>query len=65
MLAQNLRAARDCAGLTQEHLAVRAGLATATIQRIERGQYAPRVHTLDAIAGVLGCTSADLLTDAA
>lgn len=65
-LGANLLARRGDGGLTREVLAVRAGITTSTILRIESDPtYRPRLSTLDAIAEALGCQVADLLTTAA
>lgn len=52
--------ARTAAGLSQQVLATRAGVAQRTLARIEQGEDA-RLSTLDRIAAVLGLTTADLL----
>ena len=48
---------RDCrrrAGLTQEHLAIRAGTTKTAISRLEAGHLSPRVETLDALLLCMG-----------
>jgi transcriptional regulator with XRE-family HTH domain len=52
--------ARLAAGLTQQVLATRAGLATRTLARIEDGEDT-KVSTLAAIAEVLGVELGDLI----
>ena len=49
-----LRQARRLAGLTQRQLAVRAGVPQATVGRIEAGQVAPRVDTLERLLRATG-----------
>ena len=51
--AAALRRARLRAGLTQEALAERTGVAQPAIARIERGRVTPRVDTLDRL--LRGC----------
>src|SRR4028119_2003343 len=55
-----LRRYREAAGLTQEQLAERAGLATAAISALERGvRQRPYPHTLQALATALQLTDAE------
>lgn len=49
-----LYAARTAAGLTQEQLAHRAGLTTATLCKIERGRQEPTARTVIALERELG-----------
>jgi len=52
---QELRRLRQAAGLSQEDLAERAGLTSAAISALERGERRhPYPHTLRALAGALG-----------
>jgi len=51
--AQRLNALRLQAGLTQEHLAERAGLSARGISDLERGLRRPRPETISRLAGVL------------
>jgi transcriptional regulator with XRE-family HTH domain len=63
-IGQRVRAARLEAGLTQEDLAVRAGVRLAVVGRLERGVVNdPHASTLTAIASALGVPVADLLED--
>lgn len=64
-LGRNLRARREARELSQAVLAVTAGLSPATVARIEAGTINPRLDTLAALAGVLGCSVADLVEVAA
>lgn len=50
-----LWAARIRAGLTQQQLAVRAGLGAGRVHEYERGRARPRPGSLAALADVLGC----------
>lgn len=63
-LAAAVRARRERAGLSQGELARMAGVSTGTLSVLEAGLSNPTVGTLWAVAGVLGCTVADLLGDA-
>jgi transcriptional regulator with XRE-family HTH domain/tetratricopeptide (TPR) repeat protein len=54
VLGQRLRALRLRAGLSQEDLAARAGVALKTIGNIEAGRTTPRPSTLRALADALG-----------
>src|SRR5712692_8014685 len=52
--AQQVRRLRQQAGLTQEALAKRAGLARPNLARVESGRYRPSLETLERIAHALG-----------
>lgn len=52
--AQQVRRLRQQAGLTQEALAKRAGLARPNLARVESGRYRPSLETLERIASALG-----------
>lgn len=58
-------AERERLGLSQEQLAVKAGLSGRTVARIESATYwpthSPQFNTLTRIAAALGVTTADLL----
>ncbi len=54
-LARIVRVLRNQKGWTQLHLAARAGVDLATIQRIERQDRDFRVETLDAVLTALEC----------
>ena len=51
--AADLRARRLAVGLTQERLAVMAGISAAALRRIERGEAKPQTTTLRAITAAL------------
>jgi len=60
-LGQNLRAARQSAGLGQFALGVKLGVPPTTISRWERDLHAPTVATLRRVAEALGVTTASLI----
>ena len=57
-----IRAWRKHRGLNQEQLAKRVGVSQETISRLERGTIAYTQPTLEAVADVLRCKPADLIT---
>lgn len=60
-LAERLRALRQEAGLTQEQTASRAGVAVATVRKIETGAVVePGYFTVLALARALGAGPGDL-----
>jgi XRE family transcriptional regulator, regulator of sulfur utilization len=59
-LSDKITAARRTAGLTQEELALRAGITVRTIQRIESGESLPRLYTLRNIASALNVPLHDI-----
>lgn len=62
VLAWRLRSLRDQAGLTQEQLAARAGVAVGTVRKIETGAVVePGFFTVLALARALGAGNNDLL----
>lgn len=63
-LADSLRLHRTAAGLTQEELAIRAGLERKTVNRIENERLSPTIDTLVRLALVLRCSVADLIQGA-
>jgi transcriptional regulator with XRE-family HTH domain len=58
---EKIRQAREKQDLLQRELAVRAGLPTRTIGRIERGEVDVRLGTLQKIADALGLKIRDLV----
>lgn len=58
--AAKLREYRLRAGLTQEQLAVHAGITAKTVASAERGDGVPHRSTLILVANVLGCKVDDL-----
>ncbi|MGY2049577.1 helix-turn-helix domain-containing protein [Methylobacterium sp. JK268] len=65
VLAQRIRALRRRRGLTVEALAAAVGVHKGHLSRIERGQKAPSLATLEALAGVLGAPMAELFGETA
>jgi transcriptional regulator with XRE-family HTH domain len=57
----NVRRFRDAAGLTQEGLSHRSGLALSEISRLENGLRDPRLSTIVRLAAGLALPSAALL----
>lgn len=55
-IGQRIAALRKQQGLTQEELAMRAGLQRTHVLRIEAGRYAVTLETVQAIAQALGMT---------
>ena len=63
-VARNIKAARDDAGLTQKQLAQRLGDGDPqVISKWERGEHAPSLRNLTALALALGCDVAWFYTD--
>ncbi|HRN70083.1 MAG TPA: helix-turn-helix transcriptional regulator [Candidatus Woesebacteria bacterium] len=61
-IAKNIKRARKKLGLTQEQLAVKAGIPYATLSKIESGQVTnPTVSTLKKIADALNISVDDIL----
>jgi len=60
--AERLRQLRQEAYLTQSELAEKAGLAKATITRLEASEYVPLVKTVRALATALGVEPRALAT---
>jgi transcriptional regulator with XRE-family HTH domain len=61
MLATTIKRLRKRRGLTQQALAVRAGLTLGYIARLEIGMHDPRLSTLRKLAKALGVPVAGLL----
>ena len=62
-LGSRIQQFREAHGLTQEELAVQAGISVKHISVLERGVKQPRLATLVTIAEVLGVTPNDLLAE--
>ncbi|TDE10503.1 helix-turn-helix domain-containing protein [Dyadobacter psychrotolerans] len=60
---EKIRALRISKGLTQQQLADKTNINVRTIQRIESGEVAARLHSLHTIAEVLGCDPATFYSD--
>jgi transcriptional regulator with XRE-family HTH domain len=61
ILARVLRQLRQESGITQEHVAHRAGITVAALARIERGTTNPRWTTVRRIVGALDASLDDLI----
>ena len=61
IFAQNLRAARQARGLSQEELAHRADIDRTYISSLERRVYGASIDVVDRLAAVLGMEASDLL----
>ena len=61
MMGQELRKARQRAGLTQERLSFRAGLSRPYISELERNLKSPTVETLFRICDALEVSAADIV----
>ncbi|MEU3603080.1 helix-turn-helix transcriptional regulator [Streptomyces sp. NPDC006798] len=62
-IGDRARIARLHAGLTQEAVALRAGIRIATYSEIEQGHRAALIDTLIRIADAIGVSLADLVRD--
>jgi transcriptional regulator with XRE-family HTH domain len=61
-LGKRLKGMREAAGLTQQRLAVKAGVSVSSLFQLEQGQKTdPRISTVAALAGALGVSVDDLL----
>jgi transcriptional regulator with XRE-family HTH domain len=61
MMGQELRKARQKAGLTQEQLSFRAGVSRPYISQLERDLKSPTVDTLFRICDALQASAADIV----
>jgi len=61
MMGQELRKARQRAGLTQEQLSFRAGVSRPYISELERNHKSPTVDTLFRICDALQVSAADIV----
>lgn len=59
-----LRQRRQEAGLSQENLALEAGIERVYVSLLERGKRQPTFHMIVKLAGALGCSAADIVADA-
>ncbi|MFI7239641.1 helix-turn-helix domain-containing protein [Streptomyces cyaneofuscatus] len=60
-IADQLRAVRLHANLTQEAVSIRAGIALDTYNRIEQGHSSPQLDTLIKVADAIGVPLEDLV----
>ncbi|MCC5979710.1 MAG: helix-turn-helix transcriptional regulator [Salinarimonas sp.] len=65
ILGRNLRLARNRLRLSQEVLAGESGVDRTYVSGIERGLRNPSVDLIEKLAGALGVSPADLITDPA
>jgi transcriptional regulator with XRE-family HTH domain len=61
LLGHNLKAARLYAGLSQQDVAARAGVALVFLAEIERGVSDPDLQVIGALAKAVGCAAFELL----
>ncbi len=61
MMGEELRQARERAGLTQEELSFRAGLSRPYISQLERNLKSPTVETLFLICEALGVSASEVI----
>jgi transcriptional regulator with XRE-family HTH domain len=61
MMGQELRKARERAGITQEELSFRAGLSRPYISQLERDLKSPTIDTLFRICDALNVRAADVV----
>jgi transcriptional regulator with XRE-family HTH domain len=61
MLGQELRKAREAAGLTQEELSFRAGVDRSYISLLEHDRKSPTVDTLLRLCNALGVSASRLI----
>ena len=60
-MAATLKRLRGRRGLTQQALAVRAGVSLGYVSRLEIGRHDPKLSTLRKLARALGVPAAELL----
>ena len=65
IIGWNLRRLRVVRGLSQERLALAAGIDRAYVGRVERGSENVTLDTMEAMAGALAVPGADLLVEPA
>jgi transcriptional regulator with XRE-family HTH domain len=59
---RNLREARVAAGLSQQELAARVGIALTNLTQIESGRSDPSLRLLGTLAKAVGCAAYELVT---
>ena len=62
-IGTQVKKAREQALLTQEELAERAGIGTATLNRIEKDRVEPHFRTIRKIAKALGIDAKELIPE--
>lgn len=60
MRRNRIREYREARGMSQAELAKRLGVNQTMISAYEQGVKAPRLHRLDALTALFGCTMDDL-----
>jgi transcriptional regulator with XRE-family HTH domain len=61
--AANLRRAREAAGISQEEVALRAGLDVSNVSKYERGERDPSVTMVARLAEAVGVPLAELFAE--
>lgn len=62
-VASNIKRFREGAGLTQEELADKVGVARSTVTQWENGWSSPRMGMVQRLAGVFGTTTAEIVAE--
>lgn len=65
LIARNIRRLRTAVGLSQEALAVDAGIDRSYMSRVERGTVSVGVDVLERVADALGCKVAEFFLEPA
>lgn len=63
-ISNNLKTIRNQRGMTQGHLADKAGIELTQVSRIERGASEPKLETIKRLAIALSCSTDELIMDA-
>jgi transcriptional regulator with XRE-family HTH domain len=61
IIGENVRKAREGAGLTQDEIEKRTGIAAPHLSRLEAGRHLPSLKTVKRVAEALGVDVCDLL----
>ena len=64
IVGESIATRRRKAGMTQEELAGKLGIASDTLSRMEKGRFAPKISRFRDIASALNCSVVDLFRDA-
>jgi transcriptional regulator with XRE-family HTH domain len=62
-ISSNLKAIRSKRGMTQGHLADKAGIELTQVSRIERGASEPKLETIKKLSIALSCSTDELIMD--
>lgn len=65
LIGQRIKRTRKAQGMTQESMAERLNVSIGYVSQVERGITRISLDLLGAIAGILGCDVASLITEAA